>query len=131
MRWLEERSFHPDRCMERALSANRAPKTMKAPTPESGLFSLFSISLDFPDLPEENSAKLRLAERRVSLVGAGCTSHHHFVADQFSMARKFSSSTPTSALATCARASYAVAASKSMRLAASRRRDLWDDPSPT
>ena len=34
------------------------------------------------------------------MVGAGCTSHHHFVADQFSMERKFSSSTPTSALAT-------------------------------
>src|ERR1700736_5852911 len=80
---------------------------------------------------EENSAELPLAERRVSLVGAGCTSHHHFVADQFSMARKFSSSTPTSALATCARASYAVAASKSMRPTASGRRDLWDDPSST
>ena len=80
---------------------------------------------------EENSAKLPLAERRVSLAGAGCTSHHHFVADHFSMAREFSSSTPTSALATCARASCAVAALRSMRLTASRRRNPWRDPSPT
>jgi len=80
---------------------------------------------------EENSANLPLAERRVSLVGAGCTSRHHFGADQSSMAKKFSSSIPTSALATCARASYAVAALRSMRLTAFRPRDFFCDPSST
>ena len=64
----------------------------------SGLypFSLTSISPRTrirPDLPSP--------QKCASFGSVGCTSHHHSVA-RFSMTRKFSSSIPTSALATCA-----------------------------
>ena len=107
-----------------------APRPRAKPEPESqdpkalrrrsGLFHFPFSSISPRTRIRSDLPSLR---KRASFGSVGCTIHHHFGA-RFSMTRKFCSSIPTSALATCARASCEVAASRSMRLTASTRRGL-------
>ncbi len=89
---------------------------------------IFYFQHAFPFLltstPPGRRIRSSLLQTRTGFGSAVCTSHHHFVATQSSMARKSSSSTPASVPATRALASCAVAASRSMRPTTSRRRDL-------
>ena len=99
------------------------PPTLQFTKPDELGFSIF---LDTHTLREDNPAKLRFPLR-----GGVCIAHHHFVASQFSRARRFSSSTATKLLATCGPEFCRVMASRYARLTVSPERDFCGDPMST